>query len=43
MFVLTHRPPDPPDPDVTYLKIQLSWGSAVSGPNSQIFAATVKP
>ena len=22
-------------------KIQLSWGSAVSGPNSQIFTATV--
>jgi hypothetical protein len=24
-------------------KIQLSWGSAVSGPNSQIFTATVRP
>jgi hypothetical protein len=24
-------------------KVQLSWGSAVSGPNSQIFAATITP
>ena len=24
-------------------KVQLSWGSAVSGPSSQIFAATVTP
>ena len=46
MFVLTHRPPDPPDPDVTYLTGDIGEAvatalQAAGGKNLQILGADV--
>ena len=46
MFVLTHRPPDPPDPDVTYLTGDIGEAvatarSAAGGKNLEILGADV--
>ena len=46
MFVLTHRPPDPPDPDVTYLTGDIGEAvatalKAAGGKNLQILGADV--
>ena len=46
MFVLTHRPPDPPDPDVTYLTGDIGEAvatalDAAGGKNLQILGADV--
>jgi dihydrofolate reductase len=46
MFVLTHRPPDPPDPDVTYLTGDIGEAVAMAleaagGKNLEILGADV--
>jgi hypothetical protein len=46
MFVLTHRPPDPPDPDVTYLTGDIGEAvaaalEAAGGKNLEILGADV--
>jgi dihydrofolate reductase len=46
MFVLTHRPPDPPDPDVTYLTGDIAEAvatalEAAGGKNLEILGADV--
>jgi len=46
MFVLTHRPPDPPDPDVTYLTVDIGDAvatalEAAGGKNLEILGADV--
>src|SRR5439155_10607975 len=46
MFVLTHRPPDPPDPDVTYLSGDIGEAvatalKAAGGKNLEILGADV--
>jgi dihydrofolate reductase len=46
MFVLTHRPPDPPDPDATYLAGDIGEAvatalGAADGKNLQILGADV--
>ena len=46
IFVLTHRPPDPPDPDVTYLTGDIGEAvatalEAAGGKNLQILGADV--